>query len=73
VEEDQAVGQIENRKLSIMNNTDHMLFNYRTYAVVLSDAALPAVIALVLHNLSVVRFFTLRAKNELQKEGKVPL
>jgi hypothetical protein len=40
--------------------------------IVLSNAALPAVIALVLHILSVVRSFALRAKNELQKEGKVP-
>jgi hypothetical protein len=44
----------------------------RTYAVVLSNAALPAVIALVLHMLSVVRFSLAVRKNELQNKGKVP-
>jgi hypothetical protein len=50
-----------------------MSLNDRTYAVALSNAALPAVIALVLSILSVFRFSLAERKNEIQKEEKVPL
>jgi hypothetical protein len=52
---------------------DFFVCSFSTCAVALSNAVLPAVIALVLPVSSVVRFSLRERKNEQQKEGRVPL
>jgi hypothetical protein len=61
--------QMRYNRATVSGSLFFVLIN-RTYAVVLLNATLPAVIALVLHMLSVVRFSLYERKTNYKKKEK---